>query len=230
MSAQSTTGKTDSKQGDKRRSERVVLSVPIEVGWTTKEGKKVKEAAESEIVNAHGAMIRIKNRPSASQVDLSHSKSSGAVRARVVKVIDPEGGEYTRLAVEFASPNEEFWGVGYLLQKSTADLKQLVQTLESDQGEIDSRILTDFRDIVNQVRRISWVVQQWVNLQAKGRDPYAVLTMLAAERVRLMTNLGQNLSTDLDATEISFETEGLEDLFHAVQGLHIRLSYLFRKD
>ena len=54
--------------------------------------------------------------------------------------------------------------------------------------------------------------------------------MLAAERVRLMTNLGQNLSTDLDATEISFETEGLEDLFHAVQGLHVRLSYLFKKD
>ena len=106
----------------------------------------------------------------------------------------------------------------------------MVQTLEADQGEIDSRILTEFRDTVNQVRRISWVVQQWVSLQAKGRDPYAVLTMLAAERVRLMTNLGQNLSTDLDATEVSFETEGLEDLFHAVQSLHTRLSFLFKKD
>ena len=230
MSTQSTTTKADSKQGDKRRSERVVLAVPIEVGWTTKDGKKVKEAAESEVVNAHGAMIRIKKRPSTTQVDLSHSKSSKAVQARVVSFIDPEGGEYTRLAVEFESSNEEFWGVGYLLQRSTAGLKELVQTLEADQGEIDSRILTEFRDTVNQVRRISWVVQQWVILQAKGRDPYAVLSMLAAERVRLMTNLGQNLSTDLDATEISFETEGLEDLFHAVQGLHIRLSYLFKKD
>lgn len=230
MTEQPATDKNNSKQEENRRSERVVLALPIEVGWTTKEGKKVKEAAESEVVNVHGAMIRMKKRPSASQVDLSHPKSSGAVRARVVKVIDPDGGEYTRLAVEFTSPNEEFWGIGYRLQRSTGDLKQLVQALEADQGEIDSRILTEFRDTVNQVRRISWVVQQWVNLQAKGRDPYAVLTMLAAERVRLMTNLGQNLSTDLDATEVSFETEGLEDLFHSVQGLHTRLSYLFKKD
>ena len=159
MTEQPATDKNSSKQGGKRRSERVVLSLPIEVGWTTKDGKKVKEAAESEVVNAHGAMIRIKKPPSASQVDLSQPKSSGAVRARVVRVKDPEGGEYTRLAVEFTSPNEEFWGIGYLLQRSTADLKQLVQTLEADPGEIDSRILTDFRDTVNQVRRISWSIR-----------------------------------------------------------------------
>ena len=153
MTEQPATDKNSSKQGNKRRSERVVLSLPIEVGWTTKDGKKVKEAAESEVVNVHGAMIRMKKRPSASQVDLSHSKSGGAVRARVVKIIDPDGGEYTRLAVEFTSPNEEFGGIGYRLQRSTGDLKKLVQTLEADQGEIDSRILTEFRDMVNQVRR-----------------------------------------------------------------------------
>ena len=120
MTEQPATGKKNSKQGDKRRSDRIVLALPIEIGWTTKDGKKVKEAAESEVVNVHGAMIRMKKRPSASQVVLSHSKSSGPVRARVVRIIDPDGGEYTRLVVEFTTPNEVFWGIGYRLQQSRA--------------------------------------------------------------------------------------------------------------
>jgi hypothetical protein len=52
---------------------------------------------------------------------------------------------------------------------------------------------------------------------------------LSAERIRRIGQLAGELSNDLDATEVTFETEGLEGLFQSVQGLFSRLSRLFRK-
>lgn len=117
------------------------------------------------------------------------------------------------------------------LERISRELRELERSMKSGEigPEIEPRVLRDFRDSVDHVRQSAWAVQQWLGLQAQQRDAYSVLSLLTAERIRRATELSRNLSIDLDATEISFETEGLDKLFASVQGLHQRLAPLFKK-
>lgn len=113
------------------------------------------------------------------------------------------------------------------LEKVSTELRALEQSMKS--GEIEPRVLCEFRDSVDHVRQTAWAVQQWLELQAKKKDAYGVLSLLTGERIRRATQLSHDLSIDLDATEVSFETEGLDKLFPAVEGLYQRLARLFKK-
>ncbi|MBI4467174.1 MAG: hypothetical protein HY656_07100 [Acidobacteria bacterium] len=113
------------------------------------------------------------------------------------------------------------------LQKISTELRELEQSMKS--GDIEPRVLREFRDAVDHVRQTAWAVQQWLELQAKRGDVYSVLSLLTLERIRRATQLSTDLSIDLDAAEVSFETEGLEKLWGAVRGLSERLARLFKK-
>ena len=113
------------------------------------------------------------------------------------------------------------------LQKASGDLPTLEQEIKS--GDIAPQILREFRQAVDHVRQTAWAVQQWLELRAQRRNAYTVLSVLTTERVRRTTQLCQDLGLDLDATEVTFETEGLEGLFRAVEGLFVRLARLFKK-
>ena len=56
------------------------------------------------------------------------------------------------------------------------------------------------------------------------------MPLLTSERIRRAAQLSKDLCMDLDAAEVTGETEGLEDLFHALEELHGRLSPFFKKD
>ena len=68
----------------------------------------------------------------------------------------------------------------------------------------------------------------WIGLREQGGDAYAVLPVLSAERVRRTTQLAKDLLLDLEMVEVGIDTEGLRDLFEAVDSLHPRLAHLFR--
>jgi hypothetical protein len=72
-------------------------------------------------------------------------------------------------------------------------------------------------------------VQEWLDRQAGGRDPYSLLPALAAERIRRAKELSHNLLGDLDAYEVTTETEGLKELFIAVAPLSKRLALIFKE-
>ena len=67
-------------------------------------------------------------------------------------------------------------------------------------------------------------------LQQQNRDPYSVLGILQEERVRRAAQIAKDLALDLDSLELGLETEGLANLFRAIDGLHRRLAPLFRKN
>lgn len=113
------------------------------------------------------------------------------------------------------------------LQKVSAELHALNEAIKA--GGIDGRILREFREAVDHIRLTAWSVQQWLDLQAKRGDVYSVLSLLTTERIRRATQLSSDLSLDLDATEVTFETEGLDKLYTAVEGLFARLARLFKK-
>ena len=114
------------------------------------------------------------------------------------------------------------------LKATTDELQRLEKLVIS--GDCAPRGLCDFRDAVDSIRQTAWAVQQWSELRAQHRDPYTVLDILSGERVRRATQITRDLTTDLESLELGLETEGLEKLFRAVDGLHQRLMPLFRKN
>ncbi len=115
------------------------------------------------------------------------------------------------------------------LHAATAELRELEHLVKS--GDLDSRVLSEFRSAVDFIRTTAWAVQQWVGQQEKtDGDPYSVLPILAAERVRRTSQLVRDLSLDLQAAEVSIDSEGLAQLFEAVDDLHRRLAVLFKRE
>jgi hypothetical protein len=112
------------------------------------------------------------------------------------------------------------------LEAVSAELKELEPLMRS--GDIDARVLHEFREAVDYIRNTAWAIEQWISLREQHQDPYSILPALAMERVRRATQLAHDLALDLESTEVSFETPGLEALFGAVSGLHARLANLFR--
>lgn len=113
------------------------------------------------------------------------------------------------------------------LKAATDELQELEKLVVS--GDSSPRVLCEFRSAVDSIRQTAWAVQQWTELQRQHRDPYSVLGVLSEERVRRATRIAKDLTIDLESLEVGLETEGLANLFHAIEGLYERLTPLFRK-
>jgi len=120
------------------------------------------------------------------------------------------------------------WSIAERLQRTTEELKTLEQLIVS--GDFSPRILSEFRNAVDSVRQTARVVQMWMGLQQQRRDPYSVMSTLSEDRVRRATQMAKDLTIDLQSLEVDFGTEGLTELFQAIESLHERLTPLFRAD
>jgi hypothetical protein len=113
------------------------------------------------------------------------------------------------------------------LKAMTDELQRLEKLVLS--GDCAPRVLAEFRTAVDSIRQTAWAVQQWTELQQQHRDPYTVLGVLSAERVRRATQIAKDLTLDLESLDLGLETEGLGQLYEAAKGLYERLDPLFRK-
>ena len=228
MSSEQLSASADRQKVQGRRGVRIVMSIPVDMSWTTKEGKRVSCRAETEVVSAYGGTLWIKSQPAlGTEVELTHGRTHKTTQARVLKSYPVKKDKMPRIAVELLAPSESFWGTTYRLEKTSLELRQLVLSIPAE--DIDARVLNEFRQAVDYVRQAAWAMHQWIELQAKGHDPYGILSVLTTERVKRLTQLTGTLSSDLDATEVSFETAGLMELAKAVARLHRRLERLFKK-
>lgn len=115
------------------------------------------------------------------------------------------------------------------LQKAKKDLQELERAIKQEELEVDARVLREFRQAVDSVRLTAWAVQQWVDLQEQHRDAYSVLPVLTQERIRRATQINNELALDLDAHEVDFDNEGMDNLYRAVEGLFLRLARFFKE-
>lgn len=94
-----------------RRSPRILWRTPVFVIWEAQVGVKVREQAETEIINAHGALLRLRGPvPSGKALELLNPQNHQSLPARVVWR-DPAVGEEARMGVELSVPSETFWGL-----------------------------------------------------------------------------------------------------------------------
>jgi hypothetical protein len=213
-------------RGEQRRGSRFPVVVFVEAQWQGPSGKPVKETAQAMEVSALGGLLDMSTYPSVgSELELTNLISQETARARVVGTRRSKDAAL-RVAVELLVPSESFWGLNFQLRKTSAELAKIQQALQS--GAIEPRILEEFRDSIDYVRKTAWAVQEWQERQLKKHDPQTVLPLLTAERIRRATQLSKAVTTDLAAHQVTRETPGVEDLFRAIETLHQNIAEHFR--
>lgn len=214
-------------KGKNRRSDRYPVVVPVKVKWLEPGGASVIEFAEANEVNMHGGLLDMKGCPAiGSVIELTNLSSTKTASARVVSLRPSKKSGVLGVAVELLTPNRTFWGVTFQLKMAIDDLLKLEKTIRL--GGMDTRVLREFRDAVDYVRKTAWALQELQERQAQQRDTATVRSLLADERVRRATQLSKALASDLDSHEVTDGTTGLADLFRAIEGLYQRLAGLFK--
>jgi hypothetical protein len=214
-------------KGKNRRSDRYPVVVPVKVQWLEPSGAGVIEFAKAKQVNMHGGLLDMKGRPAiGSVIELTNLSSAKTASARVVSLRPSKKSELLGVAVELLSPNQTFWGVTFRLKMAIDDLLKLEKAIRS--GGMDPRVLREFRDAVDYVRKTAWALQELQERQAQERDTATVRSLLTEERVRRATQLSKALASDLDSREVTDGTTGAADLYRAIEDLYQRLAGLFK--
>ena len=102
---------SSSNPKDRRRSERVVLRMRITVIAEDTERQRQQFEAMTQVVNAHGGLMRTQTELHVGQSMLLENPQNKAEQAcRVVRVDDTADGDFA-VAFEFATPHPKFWPV-----------------------------------------------------------------------------------------------------------------------
>lgn len=218
-----------SSTAGKRRSRRFPFVSPVEATWQGADGKVFREVGQATEVNAQGGLLEMQAYPAVgSQIELTNLLSHESLHARVVGLRRNPEDRLLGVAIELLVPSETFWGMNFQLKKACADLVKLEYDMRS--GTTDQRVLREFRDAVDNVRKTAWAVQEWQERQARRQDPHTVFPLLIAERVRRATQLCDAITAAVAAHEVVRETVGVEEFFQAAERAHESLRDLFKDD
>jgi len=92
----------------------------------------------------------------------------------------------------------------------TGELNRLEQLLSA--GMVDRRVVAEFRDAVDKVRKTSWHVQYWMDGDLQGLS-----SSMIQERIRTASQLANFLASDLQENSRKFS--GLPDLRDSINKL-----------
>jgi hypothetical protein len=103
-----------------RRSERIILYMPLVVRGVAADSKIFQEEATSLIVNAHGTLLMLGRKVAVGQsVIVTNPKNWDDCEGKVAYVGAPYAG-LARVGIEFTRPAPDFWSVS----SPPADWKQ----------------------------------------------------------------------------------------------------------
>ena len=112
------TSATEEKQplvldSGRRRSMRVLLSVPIAASGKDKDGKDFSEDTRTLVVNAHGALISLAAKVSPGQkITVSNRSTNKQLECKVVHLGNASAGKI-QTGIEFMSPCGGFWQIDF---------------------------------------------------------------------------------------------------------------------
>ncbi len=98
---------------NRRRSQRVLLRMPILVIAIGSDKQPISEKAYTAVVNAHGGLIHLAMKVRVGQaLILRNPETSEEQSCRVVRSSDVQEGKY-EVGLEFTTPNSKFWHVAF---------------------------------------------------------------------------------------------------------------------
>ena len=102
-----------SNPGLRRRSQRVLMQIGVQVSGNDAQGKYFREDTDTLAINAHGALILLTARiTSGSTLKLRHNNTKEEQECHVV-FLGPVRGEKAEIGLEFAAPRPQFWRVTF---------------------------------------------------------------------------------------------------------------------
>ena len=101
------------EERNRRRSERVVLRVPVRLSALMPDSKRINIEAKTLVVNAHGGLLDVgMEMVRGQQIRLSNSMAEIVATGRILRVEGSEEGRFS-VAFEFESPAPHFWPVSF---------------------------------------------------------------------------------------------------------------------
>ena len=98
---------------NRRRSQRVLMTVPVRVSGQTSAGLPFDEETYTRAISAHGALILVSTKVQRGQrLSLSNLQTRAALEC-VVAHIDRHQRDHPQVGVEFTLPNPVFWHVAF---------------------------------------------------------------------------------------------------------------------
>jgi hypothetical protein len=100
----------------------------------------------------------------------------------------------------------------------------------ADSNDLDVPVRVEFRNALDHLQDTASAVQEWFQAHAKSADAFGMVPILATRRVRRAAQLARDLSLDLENMDITVETQGLQDLYQAVNQLHRQLGVFWNRE
>src|SRR5215470_11261225 len=92
------------------------------------------------------------------------------------------------------------------LKKTEQELQEAHNSVKT--GMINVKVLMEFRNATERARQATSAVQQWLEEQGKGNDPYQLMPRVLNERLKMATTLLEDVLCDLEGGDIDFQTPG----------------------
>ena len=97
----------------RRRSQRVLMQVGVRIRGTDPQSKPFEEEAVTLAINAHGALVSLKNRlTSGTKVKMRHNITEEEQECQVV-FLGPVREGKAEVGLEFSEPRPAFWRVAF---------------------------------------------------------------------------------------------------------------------
>ena len=240
-------GPETSTQKENRRTSRLPFTLPIDVEWRNPGGPQLTRRSSSQNVGLHGALLTMNNNvhlmtcedpPNCRcgrtagrdvpvldiTISLTNPFSKTAAQARVVRVDQIANQKLPSIAIEMLAPNETFWGLTFQLQRTVMRLHSIQRAFQGRGADIDFRVLRNLRDAVGYLWITSSSAQRWEEMRARAQNPYPVLDEASGQRVHHVVHLLNEVAMDIDAAELTSETQEFTNLTAAVDRLYDRIT------
>lgn len=100
-------------EASRRRSMRVLLSVPIRVMGKTASNEDFVEQTRTLVVNAHGALISLQTPVASNQRVTVENKATNQSRECRVAHVGTQAAGKIQVGIEFVKPSGSFWQIDF---------------------------------------------------------------------------------------------------------------------
>jgi len=112
------------------------------------------------------------------------------------------------------------------LRSISSELRAINKQLKASKATPSKTAIQEFRQILDNVRMTAWTVSELINARESTTNPEPLLSFLASERMRRVSQMMRDLSADIDKQAFTWQSSGIQALSNSVRELDSRLTKL----